>query len=345
MDWFSSYLHGRQQAVRVGRCFSNWCDVATGVPQGGILPPLLFSVFINLLTRDLGCSYHLYADDLQIYAQAKVDEISCAITQLNNDLRTVCDWASRFGVTVNPLKCQAIIIGSLRQLSRLDCDAVTPILFNNTIIPYSPHVKNLGLVIDRTFSWKPHVTEVSHKIIATLRSLCRFKNFLPTSTKIILVQCLILPILDYADVCYPDLNQDLQNKLDRLLNSSIRFIFNLRKYDHISNYRSLLRWLPVRQRRHARLLSTLFSLLFDPVCPEYLRSKFQFLCSSHDLSLRSSNNLLLCVPSHRTGFLANSFTLESVRCWNALPLNIRQAPNKYSFKRLILDHLLKISQS
>ncbi|TLM45811.1 hypothetical protein FEC26_18970, partial [Acinetobacter baumannii] len=73
LDWFSSYLRGRQQSIHIDESSSSWCDLHSGVPQGGILSPLLFSIFINLITDNLQCAYHLYADDLQLYAQAGVE--------------------------------------------------------------------------------------------------------------------------------------------------------------------------------------------------------------------------------------------------------------------------------
>ncbi|KAG6439065.1 hypothetical protein O3G_MSEX000456, partial [Manduca sexta] len=78
LNWFSSYLQGRQLLVRLDDSSSSWRDIDRGVPQGGILSPLLFSIFINLLTQNLQCAYHLYADDLQIYSQEQVDCVSAA---------------------------------------------------------------------------------------------------------------------------------------------------------------------------------------------------------------------------------------------------------------------------
>lgn len=75
LKWFSSYLLGRQQCVHIDDMSSNWRDHHTGVPQGGILSPLLFSIFIDLDTRHLQCTYYLYADDLQVYTRSKVKDI------------------------------------------------------------------------------------------------------------------------------------------------------------------------------------------------------------------------------------------------------------------------------
>jgi hypothetical protein len=312
------------------------------VPQGGILSPLLFSVFVNLVTPNIRSSYHLYADDLQLYAQAAVDNIDCAISMINKDLEHISEWSSSFGIYVNPAKCQAIILGSHRQLIKLARATVAPIMFEGAVIPLSSQVKDLGLVLDSTLSWNGQVSEICRKVSGTLRTLYRFKSFLPVSTKILLVQALVLPVIDYADVCFTNISQEYLNKLDRLLNNGIRFIFGLRKYDHVSFYRRQLNWLSIRHRRSLRILCTLFTILFVPSAPGYLKHKFVFVTPRPGCELRSSRLLKLSLPSHHTGFMSNSFAVQAIRLWNKLPLPIKQAPSKPAFKRMLRNHLLKV---
>lgn len=340
LDWFSSYLRGRQQAVRADQDCSDWCDLVTGVPQGGILSPLLFSLFINSITAVLKCSYHLYADDLQLYAQSDIANLDNCISSLNADLRTIEEWSGKFGVSVNVGKCQAVLIGSSYYLRNVNTSQLMPLMYENSVISLSPHVKDLGLYIDGSLSWNKHVAQVSQKVTFSLRSLYRFKHFLPSSTKLTLVQSLVLPIIDYADVCYSDLSQELLNKLDRLLNNCIRFVFGLRKYDHISSFRSQLKWLPIRLRRSLRSLCMLFTILNDRCAPDYLKAYFKVLGSSHSRNLRASKNLLLQIPSHRTGFMSNSYAISAIKLWNALPFGIKKAESKFTFKRKVRNYYL-----
>lgn len=339
--WFSSYLQGRQQAVRVDRTFSDWCNLTNGVPQGGILSPLLFSLYINFLTFSLDCSYHLYADDLQIYTQANVNNINDAVRIVNANLMNVSNWSHRYGITVNPSKCQAIIIGSSRQLAMLDYSSISPVTFEGSTVPFSSCVKDLGLHVDSTLSWTVHVNEICRSVFARLRTLNRLRNFLPIKVKITLIQALILPIVDYADVCCTDINEEHLNKLERLINYAIRFIFCLRKFDHISSYRRQLKWLPIRERRQVRLLSTLFSILSQHSTPGYLKQKFQYLYDSHERHLRSSNSLALTIPLHRSSFMSNSFAIHATRLWNTLPDVLRKACSQQSFKTSVKSYFLE----
>ncbi|KAJ0172872.1 hypothetical protein K1T71_004733 [Dendrolimus kikuchii] len=155
-----------------------------------------------------------------------------------------------------------------------------------------------------------------------------------------LAQSLLLPLIDYADACYLDITQEQLDKLERLQNVCIRFIFGLRKYDHISEFRNKLKWLPIRLRRNVHLLSLLHNILFNPCTPPYLKELFSFLYQSHSCNLRSNENLLLTIPKHTSSFVGNSFAVQAVRLWNSLPLKIRQATSIGTFKHLITDHYL-----
>lgn len=337
VNWFSSYLQGRSQQVQNGEDSSDWCGVDAGVPQGGILSPLLFSIFINLLSPNLRCNYHFYADDLQLYYSTSPDNMSKAINFINADLLRLCRWSDSYGIKVNPNKCQAILVGSSRQLGKVDLSNSPSLLFNHCPIPFTPTVKDLGVIIDSNLKWNAQVQEISRKFYASLHSILRLKHFLPIKTKISLVNTLLLPIIFYADICFLDLTEDLLNKLDRLLNACIRFIFNLRKYDHVSEYRAKIKWLPIRERRNVRILCLLFTVLKDPYSPVYLKQMFQFRKDTHDRELRSSNSLTLAPLQHRSSFVDKSFAVVAVRLWNGLPDIIQKARDKVTFKRLVTE--------
>ncbi|CAH2234063.1 jg7704 [Pararge aegeria aegeria] len=295
-----------------------------GVPQGGVLSPLLFSVFINSITQKLSSLYHMYADDVQIYTQTSLENLPTAVSRMNKDLSVILEWSRSYGLTVNPKKSQVIIIGSRNLISRVDWFSLPPIEFNSFIVPYSDSVRNLGVTMDSTLSWTNHLKEVSRKTFASLGSLRRLQFFLPIPTKIMLAQTLLLPILDYADASFVNLTDDQLNKLERLQNISIRFIFGLRKYDHVSQFRSRLKWLPIRLRRNLHILSILYCVLFFPSSPPYLKEKFEFVGRPGEV-LRTARKLILRVPSHNSSFFHRSFTVQAVKLWNALPLEIREA--------------------
>lgn len=261
---------------------------------------------------------------------------------MNNDLDRICEWAKCFGLKVNPAKSQALVISSYYLRHQIDMNNLPPICYDGSIINFSDKAKNLGLILDSNLNWTAHVNEVSRKIHFSFHTLKCLQYYLPFETRVSLMQCLIFPIFDYADACYLDASEDLLNKLERLQNLCIRFIFGLKKYDHVSEYRRQLQWLPIRLRRNSRTLCLLFNILYNPSFPSYLRERFSFLKSS-DPSCRSHLRTLLKCPSHSTSFFSSSFSVQAVRLWNSLPPSIRESQTISIFKRRVKDHYLSES--
>ena len=102
-------------------------------------------------------------------------------------------------------------------------------------IPYSNVVKNLGIYLDSNLNWNTQIKQTSQKVFSIMHSLKRLKHVLPTNLKKILVETLVMPYFDYCDVLLIDLNYNLTEKLQHVHNMCIRYIFNIRKYDHVSS--------------------------------------------------------------------------------------------------------------
>ncbi|CAK1592913.1 unnamed protein product [Parnassius mnemosyne] len=339
ISWFNSYLRGRSQCVRHEEDFSEWCDLTAGVPQGGVLSPLLFSIFINALTTVLSSHYHLYADDLQLYRHFKVQDIYEAINKLNVDLSSISSWAKSFGLLVNPAKSQVMIIGSSYMLNLLDRSKIPAVTYDNTQIPYTETAKNLGVIFDNNLSWVAHINMISRKVNYSFQSLKRLQMFLPLKTKITLVQALLLPLIDYTDVSFLDASEELLNKLERIQNLCIRFIFGLRKFDHVSEYRAQLKWLSIRKRRDLHVLLFLYFLLFNSLAPPYLRERFEYLVP-RETQCRTTKQLLLKTPSHFTSRCGGSFTIRAVKLWNSLPHDIRASSSLDIFRSRVKKYYL-----
>ncbi|CAK1598296.1 unnamed protein product [Parnassius mnemosyne] len=343
VGWFQSYLRGRRQRIRVEDKFSSWCELPAGVPQGGVLSPLLFAIFINSICHKISSLYHMYADDLQVYTQSTLENLPTAVSAINADLAAISEWSKYYGLKVNPCKSQAIIVGGAGMISRVDWNNFPSVVLNGVVIPYSSTVKNLGIHFDTTFSWSHQLKEVSRKTFAAMGLLRRLRSFLPIPTKIMLAQSLLLSILDYAGASYLDVTEDQLNKLERIQNLAIRFIFGLRKYDHVSEFRLKLKWLPIRLRRNLQIVSLLYCVLFDPMTPSYLKENFKFLGHDRpDRVLRSAGELILAPHSYRTKYFKNSFTVKAICLWNDLPSQIRRAKTLEKFKTDVKNYYLTV---
>ena len=294
------------------------------------------------LTNLLTVPFHLYADDLQIYVSSPIETLSEAIERINRNLQTIFLWSKSHGLNLNTSKSQYIIIGNQKQIAKFNITHLPAVIYDGTPISYSNSIKNLGIIMDNTLSWDSQISHVSRKIFATMGSLKKWKKFLPIKTKILLTTSLLLPIIDYADICYLDLSQEHLDKLERLQNLCIRYIFGLKKFDHVSAFRDKLQWLTVRHRRYLHILCTLYSILFHPNTPRYLKERFTFLGtdSTLQLNLRSKSDNKLKIPICNTIGYKESFTVKSVILWNDLPRYIRHSESISIFKKSLKRYYL-----
>ncbi|KAJ4438791.1 hypothetical protein ANN_14742 [Periplaneta americana] len=125
-----------------------------------------------------------------------------------------------------------------------------------------------------------------------------------------------------------DLSAELSQKRQRVHNVCVRFIFNIRRHDHISEYFLRLSWHRLQDRRLVHSLCLLYRIIHDSTT-NYLASRFTFLASHHNRNTRSQHNLLLSILRHQTSLYSSSFTIAMARSWNSLPLEIRGMCNLF----------------
>ncbi|KAL1452280.1 hypothetical protein WDU94_006566 [Cyamophila willieti] len=337
LAWFRSYLDNRRQCVKGKEgLISSWTNCLSGVPQGSVLGPLLFSLFINTITDTISCNCHLYADDLQLYMHFPVDSYVDSVNQMNVNLERLRIWVKNHGIVPNPRKFQAIVIGSSPLLAQLDLSSGI-LQFDGVEIPFSDQVKNLGVIMDKNLSWDLHINNISKKCYYSFHSLKILRRMLPFGIRKMLCTALIMPIIEYAHIVYLNITQELKSKVQRLQNSCVRYVFGLRKYDHVTMCRVSLGWMTTQQRRDIHTLLLLWRVL-NTRTPSYLSSMFIPLSRSlHDT--RAGNEALLMIPMHRTNFFADSFAVQAVKLWNLLPSYIRTSTHYPSFRRLLLKHI------
>ncbi|XP_044577603.1 uncharacterized protein LOC123260529 [Cotesia glomerata] len=178
-----------------------------------------------------------------------------------------------------------MILGSNSKLKKLEDLDLPPIVVNDVIISYVNYTKCLGIQLSRNLSWNYHVTQIVSKVNSALHCLKVRKNIFSTAIRKLLVSATILPLVDYCSVVLVDSTSDNNLKLQRAINCSIRFIFNLKKDEHISPFRRELGWLSVKYRQ-MYYMSCYFYKLLQVEKPKYLRELF-----TEDIDVRRSNRL------------------------------------------------------
>ncbi|CAB0034774.1 unnamed protein product [Trichogramma brassicae] len=235
MRWFDSYLQGRSQAV-VGpdEVQSDWLPTISGVPQGSVLGPLLFSLFINDLPGVLVRSNHmLFADDLQVYYSFYHKDFDVEISRLSDDLNAVLDWARDNHLSLNAAKTKVMIFGSKCFTDQLGVTTTKKVQIRGTELPYSSKVKSLSVWLHLN-----HVNRLARRIHGALYSLRQCRRALSPPIRKDLMEPLVFSHLDYACVVYNDLFHYQNLQLQRALNACVRFIVGTIGWrDHVTLHR------------------------------------------------------------------------------------------------------------
>ena len=250
LKWIFSYLTGRSQVVvnDNGGCFQ-WLETASGVRQGSILRPLLFSLFINDIGKLLNYSKHMiFADDIQIYLSCPPAEIDSGIAKIGHDVNVIARYAKENSLQLNIGKSKVLVLGSRTFVSGIDLDTLLPITVEGIAIPFVTEVQNLGVIMAANLYWRSYVVSISKKVHFTLHKLKFHRNALSRELRTTLIVSLIFPLIDYYCLTFNDVTNEMNTKLQQLVNCGIRVIFDLRRDVHISPYWRILGWLSVKSR-------------------------------------------------------------------------------------------------
>ena len=326
--WFKSYLNKRTQICSVNGSLSSKCSLNCGVPQGTILGPLLFLIYINDLPNCLSrCQPRMYADDTNLtFAGDNVDDIQ---SSLNLDLEHVNNWLRANKLTLNMTKTEYMLIGA-RQ--RLDTLTESPtIKINRTDVKKVATAKSLGVIVDDKLNWSAHINELTKKIASGIGAMKRIRRLAPQATLHLIYQSLIQSQFDYCSIVWGNCGITLQNKLQKLQNRAAR-VLTFSDYDaDADRLLRILGWRKlIRQQQITRAIMIYKSL--HGLAPEYLNSKFQLKAPAYNL--RNHENQVN-VPLPRTNYYKNSFTYSGATLWNSLPYDVRQIQSLEQFKRKV----------
>jgi hypothetical protein len=245
VKWFSSYLSDRYQVVDINGTLSSPCKITCGVPQGSILGPLLFLVYVNDMESAVGCKLLLYADDSALMVSNR--DVGFIQERLSLELQSVSEWLIDNKLSLHLGKTESILFGTKRKLTK---QSELSVKCSNKTITASSEVKYLGLDLDQTLCGDITGNKVIKKANSKLKFLNRKSKFLNFNTKKLLVSALIQCHYDYGcSVWYSGLNQNIRLKLQTAQNKVIRSILDLPPRSHVgaSMFRKL-NWLPTDLR-------------------------------------------------------------------------------------------------
>ena len=198
LNLFVSYLHNRKQRVALNGFFSEYTNIESGVPQGSVLGPLLFLVYINDLQNDVLSTVNFFADDTMLYSVVRDPQLSAS--QLNHDLDVIAKWAYQWKMVFNPDRSkQATEILFSCKKKMVDHDEL---IFNGAPVSRVTEHKHLGLILQSNLSFEKHIIEKMAKAKTHIGIIKHLNRFLPFKTLNQMYKALVRPHLDYCDIIY-----------------------------------------------------------------------------------------------------------------------------------------------
>jgi len=225
--WFRSYLDNRNQQCFVSGSLSNSQILTCGIPQGTILGPLLFILYINDLPNCLSNSVaRMYADDTHLtFASNNIETINDV---MNLDLSNVNTWFTANKLTLNSSKTEVMLIGWWQRL--VTYDTSPKLVIGGDIIKQVSSVKSLGVHIDENLSWTMHIEKIVKKIALGIGAIKRCRPFVNQTTVESVFNALVQPSFNYCSEVWGHCNKSLSNKLQKLQNRAAH-ILTFSSYD------------------------------------------------------------------------------------------------------------------
>lgn len=321
-NWFIDYLSGRKQKVVLGGEESTEQMINAGVPQGSILGPLLFLIFINDIVETVENPMFLFADDSSL--MKVFNDIDIAAASINRDLQHLTNWANNWRVTFNVQKTVFMII------TKKTTTYHPEIKMNNTNLTQVYSERYLGMIINSNMSWKPHIDLITSKSSKRLGPMFKMSYKLPRSALSKYYISFIRPILEYGSVIYDSCTGNEARSLELVQRRAALLSTGGFKRTPSTLLLKEVGWERLADRRKKAKLVLLYKILHNHT-PAYLHALIpEQVQNLTRYSLR--NPTAYRIPHSRTAYMSNSFIPSSLKQWNSLDESLRNSLTLNTFK-------------
>ena len=255
LSWFESYLTDRKQRVTINGQCSDWRIINAGVPQGSVLGPLLFLIYINDIVQNAShCNIRLFADDTCLFIE--VNNRLEAAEFINDDLSKIYKWSKQWLINFAPTKTKALIISNKKDLI-----LNPPLFLNGTQITEVKSHTYLGVTFTRNLRWNEHINTVYIKSKKRLNMLIPLKFKLDRFTLERLYNSYVLPTMDYAIQVWGGTYDSDINKLENIHVDGMRLVTGATARSNISKLYLKTSWPLFREHRDYQILNILYKVI------------------------------------------------------------------------------------
>lgn len=328
LEWFRSYLSNRKQRTVIGDAVSSVVDVNIGLPQGSVLAPILFIIYINDIKTCLrNCKISLFADDALVSISDK--NVDCAVLKIQEDLNNLYKWLCSRKLKLNIDKTKYMIFHKNHNVVNHNTLSHSSLKIKTNAIERVDQMKYLGVIIDEKLSFGEHMNHLEKKIAQKIGFMYRTCKHISQHHKILVYRSIIEPHFIYCPTILLLTNDTLINKLQIQQNKAMRLILKCSYRTSKSIMLPMLNWLSIKQ------LICYYTLKFihyitQGMLPNYLSDRMRYNHEIHSYGTRSSRNLRL--PKVRTEFAKKTLEYVGYKMYNELPTEIKDCENIVKFK-------------
>ena len=326
LQWFKSYLEARKQFVNIGEYKSDYDNITVGVPQGSILGPLLFLIYINDLQFASNIlSIILFADDTNLFLSGK--DPSELNNILNAELINIQNWFNANKLQVNYGKTCYMIFKSKKRY--IDESAIH-ISLNGTVIRRVTSTKFLGVIIDSDLTWKGHINHISSKLSQAIGVMNRLKKILLINICVTLYHTMVSPYLTYCIEIWGNCANYLLLRIFLLQKRAVRVITDSHYLAHTDPLFHKLKILKLSDLYRLHATCFVFSTV-NGLLPSLFNDYFVYNYVVNRYICRNSNDLN--IPPWIYQYSRSTLRYNGSVVWNSLSQELIQSPTLSSFKR------------
>ena len=334
--WFKNYLSEREQFVSINGIASTNENIICGVPQGSVLGPLLFLIFINDLPNATDFLTLLFADDTTFQMSHSDTEI--LIEKANSELEKAHDWFKANKLTLNVKKTKFMIFSETKTQSKIELKIGDKVIEQVGTNCKEKYFKFVGHVLDDKLSWEGHVEHICKKLASSNFAINSSKHFLPLKIRLSIYFSLFDSHLNYGNLLWGCAKSKYLNKIENLQKRCIRNVALKGFRSHtepiyknleiltVSDKITLCRSMFMHQYRHEKLPSSFSGLFSD-------------LVNTDELQTRHNDYNYLNKPANKK--YLEKFPLKQILTnWNSLNIDLKSTGEKEEFKSLLKENLL-----
>ena len=318
INLLKNYLTNRKQCVQVNGLISRYRNLQCGVPQGSVLGPLLFLIYINDMSQYFSnLKIYQYADDTVLSVSAETQVETNAI--INDNLRTLEHWCNINRLTINTKKTKIMYFGATNKLKELTANFSNH-LYDQNLMKVESY-KYLGVILDSHLKFRAHIESLLKTLRYKLLILYKIQRYLTLSARLSVYKTTILPYIDYGDIFYQAGSKVQLRKIQEKQNKALKICFNLHGDQNDQQMHQTANLALLENRRNSHLLNFM-----------YKRQTNKEYIDMRALPTRAYQATKFIVPDYNLSQFKNSILYKGSTMWNELPVETKNIDTYILFK-------------